>query len=89
MDKGNVYAAVWAIYENLDLSKVGGKDAFVHEFYGSLAAGWRFKEDKVSILAGLGMGGYIEKFSQPNALQISTQRNTGGWLRLSASYRLF
>ena len=89
MDKGNVYAAAWAIYENLNLSKVGGEDASVNEFYGSLAAGWRFKEDKISLLAGLGVGGYIEKFKYPNSTTTSTQRNTGGWLRVSASYRLF
>jgi hypothetical protein len=89
MDKGNVYAAAWAIYENLNLSKVGGNDASVNEFYGSLAAGWRFKQDKISVLAGLGVGGYIEKFKYPNSSKVSTQRNTGGWLRLSASYRLF
>jgi hypothetical protein len=88
MDKGNVYAAAWAIYENLNLSKVGGKGASVNEFYGSLAAGWRFKEDKVSLLAGLGLGGYVEKFQFPNSTQVSTNRSAGGWLRVSASYRL-
>jgi hypothetical protein len=83
MDKGNVYAAAWAIYENLDLRKAAANGAFVHEFYGSLAAGWRFKEDKVSLIAGLGLGGYIEKYPK------NTNRSAGGWLRISASYRLF
>lgn len=88
MDKGNVYAVAWAIYENLKLPKSNGNEVFVHEIYGSLAAGWRFKQEKISLLAGLGMGGYIEKTKHPNT-KMNTNRNTGGWLRLSASYRLF
>lgn len=85
MDKGKVFASAWAVYENLDLSKAAAQGSSVHEIYGALAAGWRFHEDKISLLAGLGLGGYLEH----NRVLNDTQRNTGGWVRLSASYRLF
>lgn len=85
MDKGKVYAAAWGVYENLDLSKVAAQGAMIHEIYAALAAGRRFNEDKISLLAGLGLGGYIEQ----NKVLNETYRNTGGWLRVSASYRLF
>jgi hypothetical protein len=85
MDKGKVFASAWAVYENLDLSKVAAQGSFVHEIYAALAAGWRFHDDKLSVLTGLGLGGYIEQ----NKVLNNTQRNTGGWLRVSASYRLF
>lgn len=89
LDKGKVFANTCLIYENLNMGKVAAKGSYIHEIYGALGAGWRFHEDKLALMAALGMGGYIERFKDQQTNKFTTQRNTGGWLRVSVSYRLF
>lgn len=85
MDKGNVYACAMGMYENLDFRKIAATGSFVHEIYGALGAGWRFRDEKLGVLTGIGLGGYIES----NKVLNFTERNTGGWLRVSGIWRLF
>ncbi len=85
MDKGNVYACAMGMYENLDFRKIAATGSFVHEIYGALGAGWRFKNEKLGVLTGIGLGGYIESNKTLNY----TERNAGGWIRVSGIWRLF